>query len=659
MNIHIEELHLTFKKGRETVEFRDFTYLYGPMGAGKSTIARLVDYCLGGNIGEDGLTPALQSEFLSAGLSLKVEECALDLRRDVGSNLIRASFHLNDEPIEVMIPARKAAGEVIPNSGVEVLSDLVYVLGGKTPPKVRKSQICEDSELARLSLRDLLWYCYLDQDHMDSSFFHLERDADFNKRLKSRDVLRFLVGFHQERVSELEVVLELKRTERLKSEAGVEAIKEALTAADIATEIELQIVRGKLEMLLSGVEFEIKESREKLKGIRPHAMDSLQTEARTLSMQIARLEQAGHDLQTTREGDRAHRNELLSLSTRFRRSQSAREVLSGVSFEDCPQCGRGLPQKPEGQCQLCGQIEAEDPTGVIDEESAQKDLDARVSELSELIRRHDSAIERNSRLARELLKQKRLVDDELDRVAKDYDSAYLSSSLELEKKRAAVRQEIADLSRIELLVQRIGELNNRVVKLTAEEKEIRAALKQAREKAEQNTKNIQRLKVLFLDCLLKAKLSGFYSDDIVDMKPPYFLPEVTSAGSGDLAVTSFSNLGSGGKKTLFKCCFAVAVHRLAAEVGAILPSLLIIDSPMKNTSERQNREQFEGFIAMLYELSESELKETQFIVVDKELLEPPESYSRSFSSRKMQPNERGQDPSKNPYPPLIPYYQDK
>lgn len=659
MKIRIEKLHLSFSKGKETIEFRDFTYFFGPMGSGKSTIARLVDYCLGGNLGEDSLTPALQSEFVSAGLSLKVEECDLDLRRDLGSNQIRASFHLNDEPIEVMIPARKAAGEVIPNTGVEVLSDLVYVLAGKTPPKVRKSRIDEDSDLARLSLRDLLWYCYLDQDHMDSSFFHLERDADFNKRLKSRDVLRFLVGFHQERVSELEVDLELKRTERLKCEAGAQAIKEALTAADIPTEIDLRVVRGNLEKLLSDLESEIKKSREQLKGSRPHAMESLQAEARTLSIQIATLEQAGYDLQTTREGDRAHRNELLSLSVRFRRSQSAREVLSGVSFEHCPQCGRGLAKKPEGQCQLCSQTDAEDPTGIIDDKSAQKDLDARVSELSELMSLHDSAIQRNSRQVSELLKQKRLVDDELNRVAKDYDSAYLSSSLELEKKRAAVRQQISDLSRIELLVRRIRELKDRVVKLTAEEKEIRAALKQAREKAEQDTKNIQRLKVLFLNCLLGAKLSGFYTDDIVEMSSPHFLPEVKTAGSGDLAVTSFSNLGSGGKKTLFKCCFAVAVHRLAAEVGALLPSLLIIDSPMKNTSERQNSEQFEGFLAMLYMLSESDLRNTQFIVVDKELLEPPDSYSRTFLSRKMQPNERGQDPSNNPHPPLIRYYQDK
>jgi hypothetical protein len=80
---------------------------------------------------------------------------------------------------------------------------------------------------------------------------------------------------------------------------------------------------------------------------------------------------------------------------------------------------------------------------------------------------------------------------------------------------------------------------------------------------------------------------------------------------------------------------------------------------MKNTSERQNRDQFEAFMKMLYELSLAELKDTQFIVVDKELCPPPGEYSRSFFSREMRPNERESDPNENLYPPLIPYYRDK
>ena len=80
---------------------------------------------------------------------------------------------------------------------------------------------------------------------------------------------------------------------------------------------------------------------------------------------------------------------------------------------------------------------------------------------------------------------------------------------------------------------------------------------------------------------------------------------------------------------------------------------------MKNISERENRDQFEGFFEMLYSLSSSELNETQFIVIDKEICSPPSGYERSFLERHMQPNQRGSDPNTNPFPPLIRYYQGK
>ncbi len=659
MKLVLQVLHVSFKNSKETIKFADFAYFYGPMGAGKSTIARLVDYCLGGHLGEKEMTPALQSEFVSASLSLKVEDAELNLRRDSGSNLIRANFTYENEPVEVMIPARSGDGEVIPQSGIEVLSDLIYVLGGRTPPKVRKSKIREDSDLARLSLRDLLWYCYLDQDSMDSSFFHLDGDAHPHKRLKSRDVLRFLVGFHQEQVSELEVRLEIQRAERLKCEAGAQAIKEALKEAEIATEVELAVIHQELERKLATVEASIVLTRKNIESKKPHAMEGLQAEARALAEELFAIEEASRELKDILGRDRSHRNELLSLSTRFRRSQSAREVLSGVVFEDCPQCGRDLPQRTSNDCPVCGQSHSKDPTGSLDEAIAEKDMDARIQELNDLIKRHEAALRRNDRILRELKVRKSLVDIELNRVARDYDSAYLSVALESEKQRMAILQQLSDLDRIEVLVKKIGALSDRAERLFVAEQKTRLELKEAREKAEKDTQNISLLKELFLDCLLRSKLSGFYTDDCVEMRSPHFLPEVTSVGGGNLAVTSFSNLGSGGKKTLFKCCFAVAVHRLASKIGALLPTILIIDSPMKNTSERQNRDQFEGFIKMLYELSQTELRDTQFVVVDKELFAPPSQYSRSFCSRLMRPNERGQDWKKNPHPPLIPYHQDK
>jgi len=46
MNFRLLDMVLTFRKAHERIELADFNYFYGQMGAGKSTIARLIDFCL-------------------------------------------------------------------------------------------------------------------------------------------------------------------------------------------------------------------------------------------------------------------------------------------------------------------------------------------------------------------------------------------------------------------------------------------------------------------------------------------------------------------------------------------------------------------------------------------------------------------------------------
>ena len=53
------------------------------------------------------------------------------------------------------------------------LSDLIFRLCGVAPIKVRKRTRDPDSNLIRLSFRDVWWYCYLEQAHLDSSFYRL------------------------------------------------------------------------------------------------------------------------------------------------------------------------------------------------------------------------------------------------------------------------------------------------------------------------------------------------------------------------------------------------------------------------------------------------------------------------------------------------------
>jgi len=198
MKIRLKSLHLVCKKSVEIVNFSDVSYFRGPMGTGKSTIARLIDYCLGSR--RLDMTPALQNEFVSAKLTLTVGETELSLERVRESPSLTAQW----SEISLQIPARDATGILLPGTNIEILSDIFFHLIGKKPHITRRSQIDENSSIKRLTLRDLLMYCYLDQENLDSSFFNLDRTADQFRRLSSRVVLSTVIGTHQEKVAELE-----------------------------------------------------------------------------------------------------------------------------------------------------------------------------------------------------------------------------------------------------------------------------------------------------------------------------------------------------------------------------------------------------------------------------------------------------------------------
>lgn len=109
-------------------------------------------------------------------------------------------------------------------------------------------------------------------------------------------------------------------------------------------------------------------------------------------------------------------------------------------------------------------------------------------------------------------------------------------------------------------------------------------------------------------------------------------------------------LGSGGKRTLFKASYALAIHRFAVKKDAMLPMFLMMDTPLKNISERENADIFKGFYEFLYEMASGELKDVQMIVIDKEYYPVDSEYGELVFSRHMTPD----DPN---YPPLIYYYK--
>jgi len=321
-----------------------------------------------------------------------------------------------------------------------------------------------------------------------------------------------------------------------------------------------------------------------------HAVESLRAESRVLNEELGRIEAAIGDLIESLDNDRRYLNEIETLSIKFKRARSAKAVLSRVAFQACPRCAQTLPQRTEDMCVVCGQpdrVLTPDPT---EEAVVDRDVKARSAELQEIIERHKQSLDSLRRQRAEIIARKEKVERERNEASADFDSAYLSGYLVKERERAALLQEADSLAGLVVLVKAVQKQREEIAEIEVRAKQIRERLKTAKEEAERDSQNIDRLKSYFLDCLLRAKIPGFKPDDIVSIPTNNFFPEITGAEEEEKQVTSFATISSGGKKNLFKACFAVALHRVAASLKAPLPEFLMIDSAMKNVRPcRQGR----------------------------------------------------------------------
>lgn len=641
---------LRFNSGEEVIPFHRLNYIYGKMGAGKSSIARLVDYCLGAHI---TLTPALQEEFINAKLSISLEKAELTIERERQSDNVRVEWTTTDNKYyKSVISAREAKGEIIKGTGVETLSDLIFYLSGTRITKVQVGKTTGNTDTGRISLRDMLWYCYLEQDTIDNSFFNLD-NAAYWKKNKSIDVLKLIIGFHHAEVASLEEELKEIHINRLANEASYKSLVEALSETGIGSPIEIyntiNLLNSSLEKAEKSIQLEQAKLKEKTVS---NVVEQIREKCRQLSNQIFIIDDNIQALKVSTDNDTRHLNEISGLSMKFERATSARAILGGVNFEVCPRCTQSLPEREPSCCAVCGQVEKEtDNASTLS--TVKVDVDARIKELSDIINIQDTSLANLEKRRQQVLIEKHRAEDELNRAMAAYDSAYLSSIILKQKEIGAINQQLADFKKLLSIAQKADSYKVLAGTLKIKEGDVKEKLSTARVRAESDASNLIQLQKYFKDSLIRSGFPGITKESIITISPKTFIPTVTDGVYLDgrkPTETTYNNVGSGGKKPIFKCCFAIAVHRLALELGASLPNILVIDSPMKSISERENKDVFEGFYRMVYTLAADKMKTTQFLIIDKELFPPKSNADLIIHTRHMTPDE-------DENPPLIRKYR--
>jgi len=649
MKLKLERLILQTKQKTISISFSNsVTYFYGKMGTGKSTIARLVNFCLGGELKE---TPALQSEFLSVSLELIIEKYVVKLDRQRGSSEIIAAWKNKDtkESNALPIPVRGIKDKfIMPDKKIENISDFIFYLGNLEPPYVLKSKHNVETELIRLSFRDIMWYCYLDQDHIDSSLFYLEYGDHPFKINKSQDAIRYILGFEHEEISKLQKTLNQLRQDRSSHIESVKQLNAFLEENGIknSNDIMEQIESHTNQLAI------VKNQEENIRDVnfnQSHPIDNFKDKSRELSFEIDRIKQKIEDNNFEMIKLERLKSEFITTNIRIDRTDAAREVFRNIRFETCPQCGQIIEQESSDTCLLCKRPPKN--TTIENIKLMGPDLIDRIKEIDNS---HNSLFLEKRQLEF-ILKSKQFekleIDEKLVEQEKNYDSKYLTEASELLQSRGIIEGKIYALKQMLPLPQRVDELKMSAEDLTSEIGKIEKQLDQLIDDAKKGQTALRDLEDIFLDTLREVKFPGLKDDDYVTISSDTYIPTIRSKNKEDSTVTTFSNVSSGGMKTIFKACFAIAIHRLANKINRkVLPTFLIIDTPMKNISERENKDVYNGFYKFLYKLAQSELKDTQFIIIDKEFEPHPERKGLDMTVRHMT-----KDDPKNP--PLIDYYK--
>lgn len=615
MKLLLETLRVKTRKGIFEIPFsKKITYYYGQSSVGKSTILRLIDWCLG----EENIekTAEIVDQFLGAKLSIILEEKKITLEREFGENEIVIEFTEDNEELSRKIPIKQKDYPIIPNTQIYTISDFLFHYGGLKPPHIKRSQLDSESGLERISFRDIMWYCYLKQEEMVSSLFYLESPDNYFKHKKSRETLRYLLEYNVDQVAELQVRLSELQEKRAGEENTIQELSKFLTEQNIENIEHLQTQRNDLIKEIEKLSNELVNVQNSLKSKNYDMVLELRKKRQSLLVYLEKIEEESNNVEKRLEQHEELRGEYVSANTKIIRTYSARDFFKDLEFQICPKCGQKLEHEIEhDHCMLCKQ--SSDEKTVFNARKTDIDFTNRIKELDDWIKRLDNEKLKLIQKQDKTLKEKYRIDVELDELSRASDSQYLANAKTIEQHKYRLESKVEFIDKVLPMVQKVSNLKQNVIKLDENIKEIKIKIKDEMEQIRQTNKNLSELANIFKDVLLRVHFQDFNEQDGVIIDPFTLFPRIIKSGTKIKTLIDFNNMGSAGRKNIFKSCYAIAIHLLSEKINGRLPTLLIIDTPMQHINEELDEPLFRSYYNFIYEIVNNELKNHQLILVDK------------------------------------------
>ncbi|WP_373090851.1 AAA family ATPase [Zhongshania sp.] len=533
--------------------------IYGDSATGKSSILDLIDYLLGAK--KFDLYPEIHAAARYAVLDVTLNEDRYSIKRDI----FDASRPIEVYPCAFADIEKFAAKKYLPTfktstkyPDMEFFSEFLLSALNLTNLKIKQAPTRDDSKLVRLSFRDLIHYCYVNQDDLGSKKYF--KPDNFSLQVKNAEVFKYIFNALDCQISELEQDISDKSQRKSEIEKKFTLVSEFLRESEFGSMLSLDDEVTKtdndialLKEQIGQINGRLTADNEVYRAVKS-SLDEIELEKNALQQRM---------LDGERKVERFTRlhNDYLSDIAKFNSSLEARSIIGEIPEEIamCPVC--------DGALQLESAKKNFDiaPSDKIKYEL--NSLKRRVRDTEQLINDSKSQWERDKTTLKVLEEDEKRARELLDQNTKELVSPYLAERDMHVKQLGELNQKRAEL------VSRL-KIRNQHSLLTEQIKSLEISIRKLKEQVEKLKENAPSMADVLSN--LADNLQRYLS--FIKIKDPTGVSYTSDKFVPMLRGIEYGSIRSGGLRTIVGIGYLCSLMEEALTTQMSYPSFLMIDT---------------------------------------------------------------------------------
>lgn len=572
---------------------RSLSVVAGAFSTGKSSVLEFIAYCLGGN--SHPQHPEIMRQVRAALLEVELGGSTHVVERAVGEPSVAAFVRPGGLDDEDRAPSERRP--LRPAGDPKSLSSLLLSHCGLEGVELREAPNQAESGTDPLSIRDLLWLCFMPNERLDDK--NLLFESNRMKRIKLRQVVDVVFGVHDDKMVELgSRVKELEtRLNRARSEHT--AAQVFLDEQELGTRIEVEFARDQAVVAVEAADRALLDLDTRIRAASDFAV-----QLRARHSQAAQRAQRAAALLRDRETQLRRltplRVQYADDIAKLTMLAEARALFDPLRVKVCPACMTALNTAPHiagGRCSLCDSATAEhqsasSPNGTtapatpdradgmtaaqFDVSSELRATKARLNEITFYVEELDQEVVRLKTSLEGAEAEETELAKQVDKATKESVSPFLSQQDDLMRQRQTAS---TGLERARTALKLFDSLDRRATTVSRMQDNLENLRREMREASTQPDRDT-----------VISTISRRYANILTTWRYPKLEAALIDTNMiPQMRGSAYTNASSGGR-TLISLAWMLAIFEVAWETGSNHPGFLMIDSPQKNLGQGGERD---------------------------------------------------------------------